>query len=195
VWVNGRVRNSSTASSMSAQIRETVDFEIPESMPRALQATDQVIDFAGGYSVDVGLADDRVQGFVDPASGRQQRGEEGPVPQFRDVDVHIAGGGGDLLRPGAVTPVLAFAGAFAGAFVGGGADGGGGFGVDEVLEAGLHQFAVHVVVGDVGIVEEFLDERGYGRMGCGHRGHSSFVDSLGGTYRASRGGLHCARRR
>ena len=69
MWVNGRVRNSSTASSMSAQIRETVDFEIPESMPRALQATDQVIDFAGGYSVDVGLADDRVQGFVDPTAG------------------------------------------------------------------------------------------------------------------------------
>jgi hypothetical protein len=45
-------------------------------------------------------------------------------------------------------------------------------------------------VGDVGIVEEFLDDRGYGRMGYGYWRNGSFVDSSGGTYRAPRGGLH-----
>ena len=35
MWSNGWVRNSPTASSMSLQILETVDLEIPDSLPRA----------------------------------------------------------------------------------------------------------------------------------------------------------------
>jgi hypothetical protein len=35
VWCNGRVLNAVTASSSPAQIRDTSDLEIPESMPSA----------------------------------------------------------------------------------------------------------------------------------------------------------------
>ena len=39
----------------------------------------QIVDPAGGDSLDVGLHDHRVQGDVDPASWRQQRGKNDPV--------------------------------------------------------------------------------------------------------------------
>ena len=36
MWSNRRVRNAVTTSSSPAQIRETSDFETPESIPKAL---------------------------------------------------------------------------------------------------------------------------------------------------------------
>ena len=35
MWCSGRLRNAVTVSSRPAQIRDTSDLEIPESMPRA----------------------------------------------------------------------------------------------------------------------------------------------------------------
>jgi len=56
-----------------------------------------------------------------------------------------------------------------------GADLRGGLGIDEVLQPGLQQPPVHVVPGQVRIGEEFIDERGQGRLGTGHRGSLEFL--------------------
>src|SRR5690349_3352052 len=64
---------------------------------------DQLIDFAGRDPVDPGLADHRVEGLVDPAAWVQQRWEERPLPQLRDLKVDLPSRSREGLRAGAVT--------------------------------------------------------------------------------------------
>ena len=73
MWSRRRVRNAPTISSSPAQIRDTSDFEIPESTPKR---GDQVVDRAGRHAVDVGLHHHRVERLIDPSAGLQDRREE-----------------------------------------------------------------------------------------------------------------------
>jgi hypothetical protein len=82
----------------------------------------QVIDAAGRHAVDVGLHDHRVQCLVDAAAPLQQRREERPGSQLRDLHLDITGGRRDRL--GAVS--VAVHGATVGALIPAGADGSGG---------------------------------------------------------------------
>ena len=60
----------STCSSRPAQIRDTSDLEMPESMP---ERGDQVVDRPGRDPVHVGLHHHRVQGLVDPPPRLEDR--------------------------------------------------------------------------------------------------------------------------
>ena len=75
--IESTARNSATASLMSAQIRDTVDREIPDSLPKARTRSST---FLVETSVDPGLADDGVEGLIDPPTGIEQGREETPVP-------------------------------------------------------------------------------------------------------------------
>jgi hypothetical protein len=93
------------------------------------QRGDQVVDFSGGYLVDVDLHHDRVQRHVDTPAGRQQRGEEGPGAQLGDLHHQVPGRGRDGLLGGAV----ALGRPFWCALIGVGADMGGGLGIAESM--------------------------------------------------------------
>jgi hypothetical protein len=125
VWSSGRVRNAPTNSPRPAQIRDTSDLEIPESIPQA--AT--VVHAAGGDAVYVGLHHHRVQRLVDSSAGFEDRGVERVLAQFRDPQLDVAGLGGHQPGPGPV----ALGGAGLGAFIAAGADLFGGFGFRSVL--------------------------------------------------------------
>ena len=73
------------------------------------------IDLAGRHALDPGRAARRIQGLVDPAAGVEQGGEEGSGAQLGDGQLHLPGGGGELLGPRAVAPVGALRGARRGA--------------------------------------------------------------------------------
>ncbi len=90
-----RCRNSCTASSISEQIRDTVDRLMPVSLPRARTNCSTL---RVETPVDPGLADHCVECFVDPPSRVQQRREERAFPQFRDLQVDFAGRCGEQLR-------------------------------------------------------------------------------------------------
>ena len=98
--------------------------------PGAAHRDDQVIDPAGADALDVGLHHDRVQRHVDPPARRQQRREERPGPDLRDLHRQVAGGGRDELVAGAV----ALGRAGVAALVQAGADVGGRLGVDDGLQ-------------------------------------------------------------
>ena len=114
-----RDRNSCTPSSMSLQIRETVERLIPDSLPRARTRSStlrvETPSTPGG-------ADHGVQGLVHPPAGVEQGGEERPGPKLGDGQFHLPGGGGHRLGPRAVAAV----GAMRGALVALRADHGGG---------------------------------------------------------------------
>ena len=63
---------------------------------------DEVIDLAGRDTVQVGLHHDGVEGLIDAAAPLEQRREERPQPQLRDVQVQIPGRGRQDPRPGPV---------------------------------------------------------------------------------------------
>src|ERR1019366_9063085 len=69
----------------------------------------QLVDSPGGYPVDVGLHDHRVEGLVDPTAGLEDGGEEAPLPELRDGQFHVTGFGRE--HPGAVPVALVPAGA------------------------------------------------------------------------------------
>ena len=66
------------------------------------QGADQVVDSAGGDSVDVGLHDHRVQGPVDPAATLEQGRKERPRSQLGDTGFDVPGRGRDRLGAVAV---------------------------------------------------------------------------------------------
>ena len=148
---------------MSLQILETVDLEIPDSLPRARTRSPGL---AGGDPLDPGGADHRVQGLVHPAAGVEQGGEERAGAKLGDGELDLAGGGGHRLEALAVAPV----GALRRALVAPRADHGGGLGVDQVLQPGLEQAAEDLVVSEIGVGKDFPDQRGHGRLVTGHRG-------------------------
>ena len=94
------------------------------------QRLDQVVDLAGADTVDVGLHHHCEQGPVDPPAPLEDRREEAPGPQLRDLDGDVTCGGGDQL--GAVPVALRGAGLRPLAM--GGADEVGGLQLDELLE-------------------------------------------------------------
>ena len=55
---------------------------------------DEVIDLAGGDAVDVGLHHHREQGPVDAPAPFQDRREEAALAQLRDLQLNVAGLGG-----------------------------------------------------------------------------------------------------
>ena len=85
-----------------SRIRETVDLEIPDSLPRARTRSPGL---AGGDPLDPRGADHGVQGLVHPAAGMEQGGEERPRAQLGDRELDLAGGGGHRLEALAVAPV------------------------------------------------------------------------------------------
>ncbi|CDK01732.1 hypothetical protein MIC448_820029 [Microbacterium sp. C448] len=135
------------------------------------QRPDQLIDLAGGHPVDPGLTDHRVERLVDPTTRVQQRREERPLPQLRNLQVDLPGRSGEGLRAGAVTPGRAFRGALMRAR----ADLHGRFRVDQILQPGLQHPAEHIGMGEVGIVEDFADQGRQGRLVVGHRGISALL--------------------
>ncbi len=82
------------------------------------QGPDQIVDLASRDPVDEGFHDHRPQRPVDAATGLEQRGEEAAVAQLGDLQVHVAGFGGQ--QPGSAA--VAVGGAVGVALVWGGAD-------------------------------------------------------------------------
>jgi hypothetical protein len=70
--------------------------------PGAAHRDHQVIDPPGRDALDVGLHHHRVQRDVDPAPRTEQRREERPGPDLRDLDGHVPGRGRKQLVAGAV---------------------------------------------------------------------------------------------
>ena len=62
----------------------------------------QIVDLAGADPVDVGLHHDRPQRPVDATARLEQRGEERPVAELWDLQLQIAGLGGQKALAGAV---------------------------------------------------------------------------------------------
>lgn len=63
---------------------------------------DEIIHAAGGDAFDVCLHDHGVQRLIDPAAGLQQRREEAPMRELRDLEFDVAGLGRQ--RPGSMPP-------------------------------------------------------------------------------------------
>ncbi|MCB5276074.1 hypothetical protein BJG92_03629 [Arthrobacter sp. SO5] len=105
---------------------------------------DQVIDLAGGDTVQVGLHHDRVEGLVHAAAAFEQGREERSVPQLGDFQVQVPGGGRQRPGPGPV----ALGGPCFGAFERGGADERGRLRFDELLVQGFGRGTDPV--GDIG---------------------------------------------
>ena len=159
MWSSRRVRNAVTTSSSPAQIRETSDFEIPESIP---QCGDQVVDGSGGDAVHVGLHHHRVERLVDPTPRFEDDREERPLAELRDAELDVTGLSGQQPLPGAVAvgdPGL-------GALVAAGADALGGFDFDELLHDHPDRLADQV---DTVTGAERLEQLRHGRLGQGHR--------------------------
>lgn len=126
------------------------------------EGADQVVHRPGGDAVDVGLHDHRVQSPVEPPAAFEQSWEERPRAQLRDLRLDVTDRGRDRL--GAVP--VAVRGAALGALVAVGADRRRGFGLDQCLQAGTHEFGEH----GLGISGQQCVELGvYARMGMGHR--------------------------
>ena len=136
MWVSVLVRNCSTSASGSAQMRETSDFPDPGIHT---EGADQVVHRPRGHAVHVGLHDHRVQGPIDPPATLEQRREERPGAQLRDLRLDVSDRGRDRLRAVAV----AVGRAALGALVAVGADLRRGFGLDQRLQAGPHQLGEH----------------------------------------------------
>ena len=159
-----RDRNSCTPSSMSLQIRETVEREMPDSLPRALTRSStlrvdtpsihawQITAYRALSTLRRGWSRD---GKNDPVRSLGMAGSTSPavvatvlglVPLRR------------LVRCGVRDVALR-------------ADHGGGLGVDQVLQPGLEQTAEDLVVSKIGVGKDFPDQRGHGRLvRGGHRG-------------------------
>ena len=76
------------------------------------QRSDELVDLAGAHPVDPRLADHRVEGLVHPPPRVQQRREERPLPQLRELKVDLTGRSRERLRPSPVAAGRAFRGAF-----------------------------------------------------------------------------------
>jgi hypothetical protein len=127
------------------------------------QGLDQVIDFAGGGAMHIGLHDHRQQRPVDPAARLQQRREERALPQLRDAQLHIAGLGRQQPGAGAV----AVGGALLGSLIGPSADALGGLDLDQRLEHQGEPLADDV---QVTASAQCIQQLGQGRLVQGHRG-------------------------
>ena len=127
------------------------------------QGGHQVVDLAGGDPVHVGLHDHGEQGPVDAPAPLQDRGEEAALAQLGDLQVDVAGLGGEQALPGAVAPGAALLGAL----VAGGTDALGRLGLDQRLEHQLHALADHI---DVSAGANRVQQVGKVGVGQGHRG-------------------------
>ena len=58
----------------------------------------QVVDLARGDPVDVGLHDDGVEGLINAPAALQDAREEAPLAQLGDLQLHVAGLGGEQAR-------------------------------------------------------------------------------------------------
>ena len=124
--------------SIPAQIRDTVDFDTPDSQPSARTRSST---FRVDVPVDVGGHDHRPQGPIDPTARLEQLREERPDPQLRDPQLDVPRR--RRQQPGP-RPV-ALGRPSVGPFVGLGADRGGELGVDQVLHAPLEQPAEQIL--------------------------------------------------
>ena len=123
----------------------------------------QVIDLSGGHPVHVGLHDHGVQSPVDAPAALEERGEERPLPQLGDPQLHVAGRGGQ--EPGPVPVALGVA--VLGALVASSPDRGCGLSLDELLEDPLKRAPdAFCELARLDRVEQF----GQVRLGEGHRG-------------------------
>lgn len=113
---------------------EPGDLALGDAGVRA-QGPDQVVDAAGGHSVDVCLDDDGVEGPVDAAPAFQQAGKEAAGADLGDRQVQVPGLRGQHLVAVTVAPGCACLGMLAGLR----ADAGGGLGLDEFLQDPLGQ--------------------------------------------------------
>ena len=145
------------------------------------QRGDQVVDLAGGDAVHVGLHHHRVQRHVDPPPRREQGGEERPGAGLGDLDRQVPSGRGDGLVPGPV----AVGRAGLGAFVRVGADVLGRLGVDQGLQDRVQQLCASA---DRHRRCAAPRSARAGQTCPGPSRELSFVSSLVGTHKASRGG-------
>lgn len=142
------------------------------------QGCDEVVDRPGGHPLHVGLHHDRVEGLVDATPGLEERGEEAPLPELRDLHLEVAGLRGHGLRAVAV----ALGDARLCAFVAAGADRPGGFCLHELLEDETYQVSDEV---DAVTGAERVEQRGHVRLvKGGHRGALLWCVRLG-THRGS----------
>ncbi len=121
------------------------------------QRGDQIIDGPCGHTGDVGLHHHRVEGLIDPATRLQDAREERAAAELRNLELDIAGLGGQQTRSSAV----AVSGAALGTFVAFGADHFGGFGLDQLLQYEPDGLAdqIHAVTG-----AECVQQIGHGRL-------------------------------
>jgi hypothetical protein len=140
---------------------DAADFALGDPRRRA-EGPDQVVDFAGTHAVHVGLHHHREQRPVDPTPPLENRGEEAPVTQLRDCQLHIAGLRRQQLRSGAVALVRAALRALMGT----GTDRPGRFRVDERLEHHLHTRTDQI---DIATGADRVEQLGQVKLGKRHR--------------------------
>ena len=151
-------------SSMSLQIRETVERLIPDSLPRALTRSSTLRVETPSIQAEQITA---YRALSTLRRGWSRDGKNEPVRSLGMAGFHLPGGGGHGLGPRAVAPV----GALRRALIAPRADHGGGLGVDQVLQPGLEQTPEDVIVSQIGVGQDFPDQRGHGRLvRGGHRG-------------------------
>src|SRR5699024_7590173 len=110
----------------------------------------------------------------DPPATLEQRREERPCPQFRDLCLDVSDRGRDRLG----TVAVSVGRAALGALVAVGADLRRGFGLDQRLQAGPHQLGEHGLrIGGQQCIELGV----YARMGLGHRVVCPYCELLGGN--------------
>lgn len=126
------------------------------------EGADRVVHGPGGDAVHVVLHDHRVQGPIDPPATLEQRRDERPCSQFRDLCLDVSGRGRDRLR--AVT--VAVGRAALGALIVVSVVLRRGFGLDQRLHAGPHQRGEHRLwIGGQQCIELGV----YARVGMGQR--------------------------
>ena len=115
-------------------MRDTSDFDIPDSAPSAATRSSHR---SGGHPGDVGLHDDRVQGPVDAPARLEHRRQQRAFAQLGDPQLDVSGLGGQQPRP---VPVALIHTSVA-ALIAPGADRFGGLGLDQLLEHQTHRAA------------------------------------------------------
>ena len=132
------------------------------------QSGHQVVDLAGGDSVDVGLDHHGVEGLVDAPAPLEHAREERAGTQFGDLEVHVTGLGRERAR----TVPVATGRAGSTSLVGLGADHLGRLGLDEGLIEEADHLAHQV---KVGTLSQRVEQLGWVKIVVGHR---SFLSCL-----------------
>ena len=151
---------------MSLQIRETVDLEIPDSLPRALTRSSTLRVETPSIHAEQITA---YRALSTRLRGWSRDGKNDPV---RSLGIASSTSPAVVATVLGLVPLRLF-GALRGALVAPRADHGGGLGVDQILQPGLEQTPEDLVVSQIGVGQDFPDQRGHGRLvRGGHRGRT-----------------------